>query len=109
MPDKPDSTPQPVLQIGPATPVIPSSTFSAAWTSNDCYVFLGRPDLGAKAGEPGEAAAFSALALAVLQLSPQSTKDLYLVLKDTVEAYERAWGEIHTDFTRRAQAARAND
>jgi hypothetical protein len=37
----------------------------------------------------------------ILRLSPQSLKDLSLLLSRNVERYEADWGPIETDFTRR--------
>ena len=107
MSDKPGSLPSSVFQFGAEVPTITPSTFAAAWTSNDCFVLMGRPDVGLTPGAPGAKTAPTFHPIAVLQVSPQSAKDLCLILKEAVEGYERVWGEIHTDFTRQQAAAAA--
>ena len=39
--------------------------------------------------------------IAILSLSPQSAKDLYLLLHENIPKYEKEFGEIHTTFSKK--------
>jgi hypothetical protein len=41
--------------------------------------------------------------VAIVQMSPQSAKDLFVSLKNQIEIYERNWGQIKTDYTERLE------
>lgn len=37
--------------------------------------------------------------VAIIDMSPQTAKDLYVLLKEQIESYEQKWGEIRTEYT----------
>lgn len=45
--------------------------------------------------------------IAVIQMSPQTMKDLSLLVTHQIAVYEAEWGEIETEFTRRRAKAGA--
>lgn len=38
---------------------------------------------------------------AIIDMSPQTAKDLFVLLQEQIEGYEKSWGTIETEFTRR--------
>jgi hypothetical protein len=73
-----------------------ASNFAVQGNSNECLILVGetRPSVG-----PDGALEDSKTNLAVvLGMSPQSAKDLLLVLGEYIDRYEREYGTIVTDF-----------
>ena len=81
-------------------PTISASSFQGYWTSNECLIVMTRFDPLAVSADTTGFASSPTVPLCVLQLSPQSAKDLFLILKDGVDAYEQNWGPISTEFSR---------
>lgn len=81
-------------------PVLYASTLQAVWTGNDCSIIFSRPrpahivvngqGMTASLQEP----------VAIMQLSPQTAKDLLLLLSDTVGKFEAEFGVIVTEYSR---------
>lgn len=44
--------------------------------------------------------------VAVIAMSPQSAKDLMLVLSEQIAGYEKRYGEVRTDYTRQIAEAK---
>ena len=86
-------------QLSPvlATSISPSQ-FHAFSTSNEITIICNAP--APMVGSDGNLSLFARLSpQCLLRMSPQSAKDLYLVLKDNLEGYEKKYGNITTDFT----------
>lgn len=83
-----------------------ASSFRIASDSNIINVSLQRPtplEIALPSGQIADAGRFDTIA--VLALSPQSAKDLHLLLKDQIEKYEEAFGTIETAYMRRMESA----
>ena len=70
-----------------------------SWTSNGCSIVFSRrrPVFGSDINVVEQPVVEP---VAVVQMSPQTAKDLYLLLRDSVQGYEKEWGEITTAFSR---------
>lgn len=78
-----------------------ATSIRAAWTSNNCTITFSRGhpvELGS-VGQPVYAE--QAEPVAVVSMSPGTAKDLFTLLRDSIEPFESDWGEIETDFTRK--------
>jgi hypothetical protein len=53
----------------------------------------------------GQAAAINE-PTAILQMSAQTLKDLYLATKDQIERYEKEFGNVETEYSRKLQGAK---
>ena len=85
-------------------PVIYATQMNAYLAGNDFVVTFARPHPVILEGQqPGQGAAIVE-AVGILQLSPQTMKDLYLLTKGQIEQYEKQFGAIETDFSRRLAA-----
>ena len=91
-----------IAHAGPAPqpPTISPSVFNAMWTSNECLIGMLRPSPFMQAQMPDGKLGTMAEPLAILQLSPQSAKDLLRILQDGIAQYEKEWGVIETEYTR---------
>lgn len=86
-------------QIRPAEPEVPAfyvSSFNLSATSNE-VVLIGN-ELYPSWGPAGDIQPARLRPRLVLQLSPQSVKDLAEVLKNFVATYEASYGELRTDY-----------
>jgi hypothetical protein len=79
------------------------SSFNLSATSNE-VVLVGNELFPTWSGE-GAAQPPVLRPRLVIRLSPQSVKDLSDVLQDFVTNYERAYGELRTDYLLRKQTA----
>jgi hypothetical protein len=72
------------------------STVNVNMTSNEISLMFGRPHfvIGDHEGAPGEP-------VAIIQMSPQTAKDLLVLLAGSLKTWEKEWGELQTEFTRR--------
>ena len=97
-------------QIVPVdAPLLYASTLSIGHTSNEftltfsraaqIMVRQGNEALQATTNQP----------VAVISVSPQTAKDALLLLGDIVTAYEKAWGNIATEYTLRRDAEKASN
>ena len=100
----PDANPDDFVPI--TAPEYFSSSFQISRNSNQVTIVFrhyrpllhkSRIDIGAALQEP----------IAVVVLSPQSAKDLALLLSRQVEEYEEEWGNLNTEFTK-TQAKKKN-
>lgn len=71
-----------------------ASVFHINTNSNEFQILFGH---NALVMTPGIAPSVPAV---IVQLSPQSVKDLCLLLQKNIATYEGEWGEIQTQFTR---------
>ncbi|MGE7367924.1 hypothetical protein ACQKKX_02485 [Neorhizobium sp. NPDC001467] len=89
---------QPAKRI--EAPTFYGSNFAVSWSALDVSMVLGRAfpatiDAGDMAGSM-----FGVLETqAIIQMSPQSAKDLMLVLQEGLKAYEEKYGVIKTDYS----------
>lgn len=78
-----------------------ATTIRAAWTSNNCTITFsrGHPVEVGSIGEP----VYAELAepVAVISMSPGTAKDLFTLLRDSIDKFEAEWGAIETEFTRK--------
>jgi len=63
-------------------------------------IVMARPNPLIQAQMPDGSAGTMAEPISILQLSPQSAKDLFLVIQDGLEKYENEWGQIDTQYVR---------
>ena len=75
-------------------PLLHASLIELQVTSNDWTFFLGQI-----VPRPGEKLP-DVKPTCILQVSPQTAKDLYLIIKGSLEKYEEQYGTIETDFSR---------
>ena len=84
-------------QVETSIPLIHASTIQTSWTSNEWTIALSqflpnpRPDAGSLEGHPQP--------VAILQISPQTAKDLYLLMQEGIQEYEKQFGSITTTFS----------
>jgi hypothetical protein len=95
------STPHAVEVAELGVPTFHVSSFNLSATSNE-VVLMGN-ELFPTWGAEGAAEAPVLHPRLVIRLSPQSAKDLADVLANFVTNYERAYGELHTDYLLRKQ------
>jgi hypothetical protein len=72
------------------------STLHINITSNECSILFGRPHF--TIGGDGDDA--RAEAVCIVQMSPQTMKDLVVLMERNVKRYEEEWGVIETQYTR---------
>lgn len=78
-------------------PLLHASLFQTTWNSNEISLLLANM---VPALDPADGSMASlAQPIASLSLSPQSAKDLSILLAEAVSQYESKHGEIRTDFT----------
>ena len=90
------STPRPVEVAELGVPTFFVSSFNLSATSNE-VVLMGN-ELFPTWGAEGAAESPVLHPRLVIRLSPQSAKDLADVLTNFVTNYERAYGELRTDY-----------
>ncbi len=77
------------------------SSIQLFWTSNDLTILFGRAAPFVQIGSDGKSEHTNRLEpVAMIQISPQTAKDLSLLLAETVAAHEREWGVIRTEYTK---------
>ena len=82
-------------------PEVYASSIQAYWANNDFTMVLSR----ARPGMIAEGKTVAALQpSAIVYMSTETAKDLYLLVKSRVEEYEKRRGEIVTDYSRRIAA-----
>ena len=97
--DSPASHPAEVAELG--VPAFFVSSFNLSATSNE-VVLVGNELFPTRNGE-GAAQPPVLRPRLVIRLSPQSAKDLSDVLQNFVANFERAYGELRTDYLLRKQ------
>lgn len=85
-------------------PIVHASSIELQVMSNEWTFILGQilPLIGQKteqATPPQSAKQMEIKPACILQVSPQTAKDLYLILKTNLEAYEEKFGSIETVFS----------
>ena len=70
---------------------------------NDFVMAFTRPHPASIAGMPDGTAAAVGEPIAVLHLSPGTLKDLSLVVNQQADFYEKAYGKVETDFSRKLE------
>jgi hypothetical protein len=94
--------PAPTEEVRPLeAPAFYASTMFAYFAGNDFTLTFSRPQPGATPNGAVHRGVAIGVPVAVLQMSAATAKDLYLVMKDQIEKYEKEWGEIKTDYARR--------
>ena len=88
-------------------PIFYGSSFGACRAGNDFVITIGRPHPGSAANMPGTQPLTVNEPVAVVQLSPGSLKDLCLILETQIGLFEKEFGTIETDFTRRRGCLRS--
>jgi hypothetical protein len=96
------SAPHPAEVAETGVPTFFVSSFNLSATSNE-VVLVGNELFPSWGGE-GPAQPPVLRPRLVIRLSPQSAKDLSDVLQTFVVNFERAYGELHTDYLLRKQA-----
>ncbi len=95
-----DPNPQQVVSGQPVQPIqaplFTATFFQTFGNSNEISVFMANNNPGLTSD--GKITAINQ-AVMMLSLSPQSAKDLSILLNDAITNYERTYGEIVTDFT----------
>ncbi|AVA20692.1 hypothetical protein [Rhizobium sp. NXC24] len=83
-------------------PLLYASTFHAYWSSTEFNVILSVNSLARSQPTNENPSGFRAgiQPAAILAMSPQSAKDLSLLLQDGVRKYEDMYGPLETDFAR---------
>lgn len=79
------------------TPLIYASSIQLRVASNDWSLVLGN-----KVPVPGEERE-ELRPKCILQISPQTAKDLYLIIKGALEVYEARYGEIKTEYSSKSE------
>jgi hypothetical protein len=92
----------PVEIVDPGIPTFYVSSFNLSATSNE-VVLIGN-ELFPTWGGDGAAQPPALRPRLVIRLSPQSAKDLADVLTNFVVNYERAFGELRTDYLLRKES-----
>jgi hypothetical protein len=76
-----------------------ASQISIVWGGNDAMLMFARPKPVTVPGHSQPAIAMIE-ATATIHVSAATLKDFFLIVKETVEGYEKDHGVIQTDFTR---------
>ncbi|KAA0689872.1 hypothetical protein DTW90_30750 [Neorhizobium sp. P12A] len=86
-------------------PAFYGSTIQAVWAGNDLTLVFAKPHpvINKKAESPDQQFGAVLETQAIISLSPQTAKDLFLLLQGTVKRYEDQFGVISTEYTQRAE------
>lgn len=104
MADETQGAPQPPPQGPQVQPVLAPQYYATGvqilQQSNDFAVIFMRSHPSVAPLKSGETVAFLQVT-ALIQMSPQTAKDLHIALGSQICAYEKEWGPIETEYTRR--------
>lgn len=100
-PPQPPPTPQGAAPLN--VPQFYAASFAAGWAIHDLMItcMQPRPLMGAQGEVVNGLAAL--VPVMTLQMSAQSAKDFYLIMRAAVEGYEQQWGKIETEFSRQRE------
>lgn len=86
-------------------PSVGARTFRVMTDSNEVLIVFQKSRPGLLHDKDGSVRDIAdAQTVAVIALSPQSAKDLVVLLSAQLAGYEKAYGEIETDYTRSLEA-----
>ena len=84
------------------TPSFYVTGINVVWTGNDFNAVLTAPRPVAVEGRAQ--LALASQAVATLSMSPQTAKDVAVLMTEMVRQFEAEWGEVDTPYLRRVQA-----
>lgn len=84
-------------------PAFHATGMNVLWGNNSCTIVLsrGRPIVH-KAGDVVNTGMLVE-PIAVIHFSPQTAKDMAIILTNTVAKYEQDWGKITTEYSRKVE------
>ena len=89
--------------VKPPIPEIYASVMHYRWTSNEWTITFKRTPSNFDPSQPIPEDRYEPVA--VVRMSPQAAKDLYLLLQDGVQKYEKQFGSITTAYSQNKDQA----
>jgi hypothetical protein len=100
MVDEPQGAPPPINPL--LAPQYYATGVQLFHQSNDFSIIFMRSHPSITPTEVGKSPIMAFMqAIALIQMSPQTAKDLHVALGNQLAVYEKEWGQIETGYTRR--------